>query len=83
MSEECIGVFGHTAGNGLLGSEGTIAEFSQSLLVDQRSEVFVLEHLNLLDFVRSTETVEEVQEGHAALDGSQVSYTGQVHNLLY
>ena len=83
VSEECIRVFSHTTSNWLFWSQCTATEFSQSLLVNQRSEVFVFQHFDLLDFVRCTETVEEVQEWNASLDSSQVSYTSQVHNFLY
>ena len=81
--EEVVRIFGHTTGNRVHRVQCTCAEFSQSFLVDKRSEVFVLQHFNLLDFVRSTETVEEVDKRNTALDSSQVSYTGQVHNFLY
>src|SRR5699024_9891180 len=58
-------------------------EFSQGFLIDKRSEIVVFQHFDLLDFVRSTETVEEVHERNARLDGSQVGNTCQVHNFLY
>ena len=32
--------------------------------------------------MRGAETVEEVQEGHAALDGGKVRHCGQVHHFL-
>ena len=83
MGEEGVGVFGHTACNRTLGSEGTLTECGEGFLVNQRRELFGLEHLNLLDFVGCTETVEEVDEGNAALDGSEVCHTCEVHNLLY
>ena len=81
--EEVVGVLGHTTHNGVVGAQCTFTEFFKSFLIDKGSEVFVLNLFNLLDFVRGTETVEEVHEGHAALQSSQVSYTGQVHNFLY
>ena len=83
VSEERVGVFGHTACHRMFGRQGTAAEFLQSLLVYQGSEVVVLQHFNLLDFVRRTESVEEVQERHAALDGRQVCHAGQIHHFLY
>ena len=83
MGEEGVGVLGHTAHDGVLGVEGTGTELCQRLLVDEGSEVVVVETLNLLNLVRRAEAVEEVHEGHAALDGSQVGHTGQVHHLLH
>ena len=67
----------------MFGRQSTAAELLQGLLVYQRSEVVVLQHFNLLDFVRRAETVEEVQERHAALDGRQVCHAGQIHHFLY
>ena len=49
--EEVVRIFGHTTGNRVHRVQCTCAEFSQSFLVDKRSEVFVLQHFNLLDFV--------------------------------
>ena len=83
MLEEHVGVLGSTAGNGLVGVHGTTAESSESLHVDKWLEVFLVKSLYLLDLVRSAETVEEVNERHAALDGAQVSNSSKVHNLLY
>ena len=82
MCEECVGVLCHTACNGTFGGEGTLTECSKCFLVNQRRELLGLEHLNLLDFVRSTESVEEVNERHTALDGCEVCHTCEVHNLL-
>ena len=81
--EEMIRVLGHTASDRSLRVQGTGTELSQGLLVDKRSQVLILQSLDLLDLVRGTETVEEVHERHTRLDRSQVSDTGQVHNLLY
>ena len=81
--EEVVRVFGHTTCNRSHGVHGAAAEFGQSFLVDQRSEVFVVQLLNLLDFVRGAEAVEEVDERHACLQGSQVGNTGEVHHFLY
>ena len=83
MLEEVVGVFSHTTCNRIHRIQCAGTELSQSFLIDKRSKVFVFQHFDLLDFVRSAETVEEVYERYAALDGSQMSNTGQVHNFLY
>ena len=62
MLEEGIGVLGHTAHNRFLGVQSAGAELGQSLLVDERSQVFVVESFDFLNLVRSTETVEEVDK---------------------
>ena len=83
MLEEVVGVLGHTACNGLVRSQLALAELSQCFLVDERSQIFIVQSFNFLDFVRSTETVEEIQERHAGLDGCQVSHAGQIHHFLH
>ena len=83
VCEEGFGVFGRASCYGVLGREGTFAEFAQRLAVHQRAEVFGVEAFDLLDLVRGAETVEEVDERHAGLDGSQVGHAGQVHHFLH
>ena len=51
--------------------------------VDDLSQFFVIHAFDFLDFVRCTETIEEVQERNTAFDCGQVSYAAQVHNFLY
>ena len=68
VCEERVGVLGHASCHGMFGREGAVAELGQCLLVYERSEVVVLQHLDFLNLVRGAETVEEVQERHAALD---------------
>ena len=80
---EGLRVLGGTAGNGALGSEGTVAEGLDVGGVDELGHVFHLHHLHLMILVRGAETVEEVDEGHPGLQGSQVGNSGQVHHLLY
>ena len=80
--EEYVAVLSHTAGNGSIGSERTATEFGKSLAVKERSQVFLIYHFYLLNFVRCTETVEEVHEGYTAFDCRKVSHTGEVHNFL-
>ena len=67
----------------MFGSEGTTAEFGQCLLIYQRSEIVVLKHLDLLNLMGCAETIEEIDKRNTTLDGSEMCYTGQVHNLLY
>ena len=81
--EEVVGVLGHTAHNRIHGVHGAVAEFGQSLLVDKRSQVFIVQLLDFLDFVRGAEAVEEVDKRHACLQRGKMCHTGQVHNLLY
>ena len=52
-------------------------------MVDHLIEIFIVPDLDLLDFVRSSETVEEVDERKFALDCCAVSYRSQIHDFLY
>ena len=65
MLEEVVGVFSHTTGYRIHRIQCAGTEFSQSFLINQRSKIFVFQHFDLLDFVRSTETIEEVHERNA------------------
>ena len=81
--EENIAVFGHAACDGSLRSEGACAEVGKRFAVEEGSEVFLLKHLDFLDFVRGAEPVEEVDERHARFDGREVGYAGEVHDFLH
>ncbi len=63
--------------------QSALTECVDCVVIDQIIEIFVIPHLNLLDFVRSAEAVEEVDERKASLDCSAVSDRGQIHNFLY
>ena len=80
--EENVRVLGSTADYRVLRIQGTVAELLYSIHVDEFAEVIVVQHLDLLDLVRSTETVEEMQERDAALDGGQMGDGCQIHDLL-
>ena len=80
--EEYVAVLGHTASNGSVGSEGARAELCEGFAVEEGSELILLEDFDLLDLVACAEAVEEVNEGNAALDSSEVSYSREVHNFL-
>ena len=83
MLEEDIAVLVGAAHHGALGVEGAGAEVLNGLPVHHLGQVVVIPDGDLLDLVGGAEAVEEVQEGHAALDGGQVGHGGQVHDLLH
>ena len=62
--------------------QGVLAECLNSIHVAHFLQILVVPNLDLLDLVGGTEAVEEVDERHAALQGCQMSDSGQVHNLL-
>ena len=63
--------------------ERAAAEGLDGIPVEQLAEVFVVDHLDLLDLVRRAEAVEEVDERHAALDGDEMCDGREVHDLLH
>ncbi len=83
VSEEDIGVLRHTAHLRTHRRQSTLTELLECLVVNERTEILHIHRLYLLVLVRSTETVEEVEERYAALDSSEVSNTCEVHHLLY
>ena len=77
-----VAVLGGAAGDGGVGVEGALAEVLEGLLADHAAQGVFIEGLDLLDFVGSAETVEEVEERHAGLDGGQVGDGRKVLGLL-
>ena len=83
MLEEMVRVLSHTARNRVLRGKCTATEFSEGFLIDKVSQVLIFKHFYFLYFMRSTETVKEIDKRHSTLDSREVSDTGKVHNLLY
>ena len=66
----------------MLRVQGVGPEGPQGVHIHQGTEVLIVQGLDLLDLVGGAEAVEEVQEGHPAVDGAQVGHGAQVHSLL-
>ena len=77
-----VGVDGGAADAGMFGVEGVLTERVDRIHVHELLHVVVVQGLDLLNFMRSSETVEVVQEGHSGLDGGQVGDSAHVHNFL-
>ena len=80
--EKDVRVDGSPSGSGVLGVQGASPEGAQSLHVHQRPQVLVVQGLDLLNLVGGAEAVEEVEEGHPAVNGRQMGHGPQVHDLL-
>ena len=78
-----IGVLSCTSDYGMFRVQRISLECVYCIHVDDLSQFFVVHAFDLLDFVRCTETIEEVQERNTAFDCGQMSYASQVHNFLY
>ena len=59
-----------------------IAECLDSVHITHLSQVSIIPNSNLLNLVRSTEAVKEVNKWNLALDCCKVSNRSQIHNLL-
>ena len=82
VCEECLWVLSGTASNRTLRSQCTVTEVLNELFLNQWTDVFHIHFLDLVVLVRSTETVEEVNERNLCLQCSQVRNCREVHNLL-
>ena len=80
--EEDVRVLSGTAQYRMLRVQSMLAELLNSVHVHHVLEVLVIPNFDLLDLVRSTETIEEVQERNSGLQSGQVSNSTQVHNFL-
>ena len=83
MLEEHVAVLVRTAHLGVLGVQSLGTELLNSLHVAHFLQISVVPLLDLLVLVRSTEAIEEVQEGNLALDCCQMGNRGQIHNFLH
>ena len=83
MLEEHVAVLVGTAHLGVLGVQSLGTELLNSLHVAHFLQISVVPLLDLLVLVRSTEAIEEVQEGNPALDCCQMGNRGQIHNFLH
>ena len=66
----------------MLWVQGVGPEGPQGIHVHQGTQVLVVQGFDLLDLMRGTEAVEEVQERHTAVNGGQVCHGTQIHSLL-
>ena len=80
--EENVRVYGGTPGGGMLRVQGVGPEGPQGIHVHQGTQVLVVQGFDLLDLVGGAEAVEEVEEGHPAVDSGEVGHGAQVHSFL-
>ena len=80
--EENVGVDGGAPGGGVLRVQRVAAESTLCVHIHQRAQLLIIQRLDLLDLVAGTETVKEMQEGHTAVDGTQMRHRTQIHDLL-
>ena len=83
VCEEHIGILVQSACVRVHRRHSAIAERLQSLHIHQRTKVFHINSLYLLILMRCTETVKEIEERYAGLDGGKMCHTRQIHYFLY
>ena len=83
VCEECLRILSGTTSDRTLWAHSTIAETLDVLFLNERTNILLIEQLNLVILVRGAETVEEVNERNAGLESCKVSSSGHIHNLLY
>ena len=80
--EEDISILSGASESRGLGVERAIAECLDSVKVNHISKILIIPRSNLLDLVRGTESVKEIEERNSSLNGSKVSDRAEVHDLL-
>ena len=63
--------------------ERTTTERLNGIPVKDLREVCIVHDLDLLDLMRGTESVKEVDERHTSLDGDEMRYRREIHDLLH
>ena len=81
--EEDIAVFVAAAHLRMLRVQAALTEGIDRIHVHHLGQIVIIPDGNLLNLMRGPETVKEVQERDAALDGGQMRHRGQVHNFLH
>src|SRR5579863_5015929 len=81
--EEDIGILRRAAQHGVIGRERALAMLDDAVHVEERAHVVFVEHLDLVDFMRSAEAIEKVQEGNAGFEGRGMRDQGEVHGFLH
>ncbi len=67
----------------MVGRKRALPVLDDAVHIDEGAHVVFGEHFDLVDFMRSAEAVEEMQEGNAGLERGRMSDERQVHGLLH
>ena len=78
-----VGIGRRAANDGMIGIERAPTERVNRIVVDNLCKVGVIDRLDLLNLMRSSEAVEEIDERYAPLDRRQVSHRRQIHDFLH
>ena len=83
MSEECLGVLCRTACHRMLRSKSTVTEALDILRIHEFGHILLIYHLYLVVLMRSTESVEEVDERDVSLERGKMRSSRKVHHFLH
>ena len=67
----------------MLGVESPGAEFLDGIPIDHGSEIFIIQHFDLGNFVGGSEAIEEVDERNFCFERGKVRNRSHVHNFLH
>ena len=81
--EEDIRVLSASSLAGMIGIQRMLTECVDRIHIRHILQILVIPGLDLLDLMGGTESIEEIDEGKASLDRSEMCHGGQVHNLLH
>ena len=80
--EKDIRVFGRAAQCGMLRIQSVRSEALNIVHIHHGFKIFVIPDLDLLDLVRSTESVKEMKERHGRFQSGKMRNGTEIHNLL-
>ena len=78
-----VGVLCRTAYRRMIRVECTTAELINRIPVKNLRKIGIVHNLDLLNLVRGTETVKEVNERNAPLDRNEMRNRSEIHDLLH
>ena len=83
MLEENIAVFSRTTKYGMFRIECSFTKSLNIFHIYHRFKFIIIPNFYLLNFVRSTEAVKEMENRNSAFESRKVCNCTQVHNFLY
>ena len=81
--EEDIRVLSRTSLAWMIRVQSVFTELCDRIHISHIFQIFIIPCFDLLDLMRCTETVKEVDERNFSFDSCKMSYRCKVHNLLY
>ena len=80
--EKNIRILGRTPKNGIIRRQPPHAMGAHQIVIDHGANIFERELLDLHDFMRSAESIEEVHEGNARLQSGRLGDQRKIHDFL-